>query len=164
MEKKFPEADPHFYEKVRGACKDDYERGMVFILQHTGMHLGNLVALTPDQLDRAGHIHWRRGKTGRPMRSLIPAGDQALIKSWIARWGHHSRTTRSIEYRIAEIGDRAGFPRLAPTTFRTQRGCTLLDEGWQPHEVCHILGCKLSTLMDHYAVLKDDRRTLGRDA
>lgn len=159
MEKKFPEADPHFYEKVRGACKDDYERGMVLILQHTGMHLSCMMALTLSQLDDGGHLHWRRTKTHRPMRALIPEGDRDLVRKWIAS---PSKTDRYVQYKIAEIGSRAGFPGLSPMTFRTMRGCTLLDEGWQAHEVCHILGCKLSTLQDHYAVLKDDRRTIGR--
>jgi len=156
--KKFPEPDPQFFEKVRGACKNDLERGMVIILQWTGMHLSSLLSLTPGQMDKRGNLHWRRTKNSRQMRAAIPKGDQDLVRSWIAQYGSNRRKARMTQYRFSWIGERAGFDDLSPMTFRVMRGCVLLDDGMPPHEVCHILGCSLHTLMDHYAVLKADRR------
>jgi hypothetical protein len=157
--KKYPEADPHFYDKVRGACKNDLERGLIIILQWTGMHLSCLLSLTPEQMDKRGNIHWRRPKTGRPMKAAIPTGDQDLVRAWIDEHGSNRKKMRMTQYRIGWIGERAGFEDLSAMTFRVMKGCTLLDEGMPPHQVCHRLGCSLDTLMDHYAQLMDDRRT-----
>jgi hypothetical protein len=163
--KKFPEADPLFHQKVMGACQNDFERGLVIILRATGMHLSCLTSLTPKQMDMKGRISWHRPKTGRPMRATIPKGDRDLARDWIETFGGEgsTRSDRWVQYVIKDIGARAGFPDLSPMSFRVQRGCDLLDEGEPPHRVAHLLGCKLSTLEEHYAVLRADRKADGDD-
>jgi integrase len=158
MKKKYPESDPDFYMKVRGACQNDFERGLVIILQHTGMHISCLMSLEPSQLDAKGDIYWNRVRTDRQMRARVPKGDLSLVEKWIKTWGSSKRSKRWARYVLKRIGKDAGFPDLSPMSFRMQKSATLLDENMQPHEVCHRLGCSLNVLMDSYAQLKDDRR------
>lgn len=161
MEKKFPEPDPEFYMKVRKAAMNDYQRGIVFILQSTGMHLQCLVSLTPAQMNLRGDILWRRTKTARPMRARIPKMDRREVRDWIRNYGSNNRTGRWVQYNLKEVGLRAGFPDLSPMTFRTQRAVRLLDDGEPYHEVAHLMGCSPSVLMANYAQLKDDRKVDG---
>jgi len=156
--KKFPEADPAFYEKVRAAAVSDFQRGIVFILQHSGMHLECLLGLEPSQMDDKGDIHWHRTKTDRPMRARIPPEDRMTVRAWIERYGRNRKSPSGVQWALKQVGARAGFPDLSPMSFRTQRAVVLLDEGMQPHEVCHIMGCSLDVLMANYAQLKVDRR------
>lgn len=158
MEKKFPEPDPEFYMKVRKAAMNDYQRGIVFILQATGMHLQCLVSLTPSQMNVRGDILWRRTKTARPMRARIPKMDRREVRDWIRNFGSNNRTGRWVQYNLKEVGLRAGFPDLSPMTFRTQRAVRLLDDGEPYHEVAHLMGCSPSVLMANYAQLKEDRK------
>jgi site-specific recombinase XerD len=161
--KKYPSSDPHFIEKVRGACRNDYERGMVFILEASGMHVSNLVGqhrgrrLEAPILNDEGDLRWRRVKNERPMSARVPKGDRTTVKWWLDRYVHR-RTERAIQYRLKEIGERAGFPDLSPNSFRVWRACRLLDEGMSPHKVKHLLGCSLEVLMENYAQLEDARR------
>ena len=156
--KKYPETDPQFYEKVRGACRNDYELGLVFILQHTGAHISCLVTTDSKKKMRlkGDYLYWRRPKNDKPMRSRIPKGDREIIVSWL-RTIPGNRTERALQFKIKTIGDRAGFPDLSPMSFRVQYGCKRLDDGKPPHEVCHLLGCNLSTLMNNYAQLNEAR-------
>lgn len=161
--KKYPPTDPHFAEKVRGACRNDFERGMVYILLASGMHVSNLVArhrgkpLDPVIMTYDGDLRWDRVKTYRPMKARVPHGDRDLVRWWLKKFPRR-RSERSIQYHIKEIGRRSGFPDLSPTSFRVWRACKLLDEGVPPHEVRHLIGCSMNVLMDNYAQLKDDRR------
>lgn len=164
MNKKFPEPDPDFYMKVRAASINDFQRGVVFILQATGMHLKCLVSLTIDQMDIKGDISWRRTKTERPMRARVPEGDRMTVRAWIEAYGSNKRTGRWVQYNLKEVGTRAGFPDLSPMTFRAQRAVRLLDEGEPYHEVAHLMGCSPHVLMANYAQLKEDRKIDESDA
>lgn len=156
--KKFPEADPEFYDKVRAAAVSDFQRGIVFILQHTGMHLACLLALTPKQFDDKGDIRWRRTKTGRQMRAKVPSGDRSTVKAWIERYGSGKKSSSGVQWALKQVGARAGFPDLSPMSFRVQRAVMLLDAGEPYHEVAHVMGCSPGVLMSNYAQLKADRR------
>lgn len=158
--KKYPDPDPDFYMKIRGVARNDYERGMIFILQHTGMHVSNLVSLKDGDLDEQSFLSWRRVKNAKPMRARIPLGDHQISVLWIAKYGNNKRTTRAIQYKIAAIGERAGYPGLSPMSFRAQYAITMLDDGQPPHEVKHMLGCSLETLMNHYAQIQAARRVI----
>ena len=158
MEKKYPESDPLFFTKVRGACETAFQSGLVVILQATGMHISCLMSLTPSQMDEQGNIYWKRTKTDRQMRARIPEMDRPTARAWIGRFGNNSKTRRWANMSLKKVGIRAGFPGLSPMTFRTMRAVTLLDDGEPPHEVKHVLGCSLEVLMDNYAQLKADRR------
>lgn len=162
--KKFPNPDPNFYNKIRGAARTDYERGMVYILQHTGMHISNLVSLKEDNYENVGvrvsMITWRRVKNKKPMRAPIPKGDRDVCLRWIQKFGNNKRSTRAIQYKLKAIGDRAGIPGLSQMSFRAQFAVTMLDAGEPAHEVCHMLGCSKETLDNHYAQIKQARRVL----
>jgi integrase len=158
--KKYPESDPNFLNKIRGACRNDYERGMVYILQHTGCHVANLVATDKNRrliMNSRGDIRWRRVKNSKPLKAKVPTGDREIVEKWLSTYPG-KRTTRAIRYKIETIGKRAGFPEISPMTFRSQRACDLLDEGMSPHQVKHLIGTSLATLEGHYAQLKADRR------
>jgi hypothetical protein len=161
--KKYPSTDPLFMEKIRGSCRDDFERGIVAILSASSMHVANLVAqfrgkkLKPPILTSEGDLRWHRVKTDRPMTARVPPGDRDLVRWWLDRYPH-KRSERAIQYRLKEIGKRAGFPDLSPNSFRVWRACKLLDEGISPHTVKHLIGCSLTTLMENYAQLEDARR------
>lgn len=161
--KKYPSTDPLFMEKVRGSCRDDFERGIVAILAASSMHVANLVAqfrgrkLEPARLTSEGDLRWKRVKTDRPMSARVPVGDRDLVEWWLERYPW-KRSERSIQYRLKEIGARAGFPDLSPNSFRVWRACKLLDEGMSPHKVKHLIGCSLGTLMENYAQLEAARR------
>jgi site-specific recombinase XerD len=156
--KKFPEPDPVFYEKCRAAATSDFQRGIVFILQATGMHLACLLGLTPSQMDAKGDIHWKRTKNDRPMRARVPSADRMTVRAWIDRYGSNKKSESGVQWALKEVGARAGFPDLSPMTFRAQRAVVLLDEGMPPHEVAHIMGCSPEVLNANYAQLKSDRR------
>lgn len=161
--KKYPSTDPLFLEKIRGSCRDDFERGIVAILSSTGMHVANLVGqhrgrkLVPPYLTGEGDLRWRRVKTNVPMSARIPVGDRDLVSWWLDRYVH-KRSERAVQYRLKEIGERAGFPDLSPMSFRVHYACKLLDEGMSPHKVKHQLGCSLEVLMGNYAKLEAARR------
>lgn len=161
--KKYPSTDPQFMQKVRGACNNDYERGIVFILSASGMHVSNLVALYRGQrlqkatITNEGDLRWRRVKNNKPMSARVPVGDRPVVEAWLSRYPYH-RSERSIQYRLKDIGARAGFPDLSPMSFRVQRACDLLDLGMSRHEVKHLLGCSSEVIDHNYSILQDARR------
>jgi len=156
--KKYPETDPLFYDKVRGSCRNAYERGLVFILQHTGAHISSLLVTENKKrmVLRGDYLYWRRPKNNKPMRSRVPRGDRPVIMAWLDLIPGN-RTGRALQYKLKTIGERSGFPDLSPMSFRVQYGCKLLDDGKPPHEVCHLLGCTLGVLMNNYAQLQAAR-------
>lgn len=164
MNKKFPEPDPNFYKKVRAHATTDFQRGIVFILQATGMHLACLLSLKPNQMNTNGHISWARTKTGRPMRAKVPKADRMTVRAWIGRYGSNKRSASGVQKALRQVGARAGFPDVSPMTFRAQRAVRLLDEGEPYHEVAHLMGCSPGVLMANYAQLKEDRKVDRDDA
>lgn len=161
--KKFPSTDPHFIEKVRGACRNDKEKGIVYILQASGMHVANLVGqyrgrrLGPVILTNEGDLRWKRVKTYKPMTARVPEEDREVVRWWLDRY-HYKRSERWVQYTLREIGERVDIPDLSPNSFRVWRACNLLDEGMSPHKVKHLLGCSLDVLMENYAQLEAARR------
>lgn len=162
--KKFPEPDPDFYLKCRAAAISDFQRGIVFILQATGMHLACLMSLKPNQMNSTGDISWHRTKTSRPMRARVPMADRMTVRAWIGKYGSNKRDDSSVQKTLKKVGARAGFPDLSPMTFRAQRAVRLLDEGTHYHEVAHLMGCSPHVLMANYAQLKEDRKIDESDA
>lgn len=164
--KKYASTDPHFIEKVRGACQTDFERGMVYILQHTGMHVSNLVGsfrgrkLKAPVLTNEGDIRWRRVKNNKPMSARIPEEDREVVGMWLIKYVHR-RSERTIQYRLHDLGARVDIPDLSPNSFRVYYACKLLDDGKSPHKVKHLLGCSLEVLMENYAMLEAARDVEG---
>jgi hypothetical protein len=63
---KYPVLDDGFLLKMLGSCQDDEERGLVIILDLTGMHVSSLCSLESSNLLKQGnktYLPWVRLKT-----------------------------------------------------------------------------------------------------
>ena len=161
---KYPVLDPDLRLKLLGACSNDVDRGLIAILWLTGMH----PCILAKDLDAKGnerplpvivkegpitYLYWRRAKTGRSLREVVPKDLLPYIIAFLAA------PRKSLRYnydRIKNIGSKAGYRDVSAATLRHSRCLRgLRDEGYTIYEMAHKMGCSLDVVVRNYAALRD---------
>ena len=128
---------------------------IVYLLAYAGLRVGEVVALTVDDLElkaRSGQVRVRQGK-GLKER-VVPLHREA--RRLLARWlqvrpetDHRILFTtlrgaplskRAVQTVVAQAGEMAGIPQLTPHVLRHTFAKTLLDSGVSLDKVAALLG------------------------
>ncbi len=159
---KYPILDDDFSLKMLGACRNDEERGLMAILNLTGMHVSSLCSLAPDNFIRQGsrsYIRWIRPKTKKTLQALIPKESITPICEFLSM---RRKTRQHYHALVKQIGIRAGYQDVSPMTFRHNRCLrALTKEGYSIFEVPQVMGCTLDVAVRNYSKLREDQ--LSRD-
>lgn len=156
---KYGVTDEAFLPKMIEKCKDDEERGLVYILFYTGMHGSILSELTPDNIKRVGdasYLRWERTKTGRMMEARIPQASLPLIVSFVS-----SSRKKSIQWYnvlLKRIGHDAGFDDVSTLTFRHTRCINLIRDGMPLMTVAQLMGCTPDVVMRNYGRYSESQK------
>ena len=157
-----------FYERMLQSSRSDEERSVVMLLWRTGMHSSTLVEQSFKLKGKQGYGHyclWRRPKNKVWLRAKVPGLETRLIRRCIAA-GSLPASQGILRRWLRRIGDRAGYAEQAvsPLTFRHSRAVYLLDgdekAGRKPMPMFRVakrMGCSVSVLEGHYAVIEDER-------
>lgn len=160
--RKFAITDPAFLAKMIEQCRDDEERAWVYILYYTGMH-GSLVrTLTPENLFREGDklsLRWKRTKQNsaiiKTVDAYVPMDKQGLITSFLA--SKRKKSLRWMNYRLAEMGKKAGFDGVSTMTFRHTLCVKLALDGVPLPVIQQKLGCTAGVIYNAYGLLTPEQ-------
>ena len=152
---KYPVLDPDFTIKMIGACKDEEERGLIRILDLSGMHvssLGNVKVVTKGSKH---FLSWMRPKTNKTLEVLIPSDNLQDIQGFLT----HKRHSRRHYLRMVQvIGERAGYEGISPMTFRHNRCIrSIKDHDCNPFIVAQDMGCSIDVVFRNYSKLREDQ-------
>ena len=155
---KYPVLDDSFTLKILGACRNDEERGLVTILDLTGMHVSSVCSLGPSSLIRQAskaYLRWIRPKTKKTLQALVP---KEALQTIIEFLGMRRKTRQHYHALVREIGRRAGFEDVSPMTFRHNRCLRgLTREGYTIFEIPQVMGCTLDVAVRNYSKLREDQ-------
>jgi len=118
---------PLYFLSMRGACKDDRERGLILLLLNTGMHPS--VFSSPRKRNRKPRerpkiikegstrfLEWKRPKTNKTLCSLpIRKDDTTLTKSFLKR---PTQSNKHYDTILERIGRLAGYDGVSRFTLR----------------------------------------------
>jgi integrase len=156
---KYPILDPDFKLKMLGACRDDYERGLISLLWLTGMHpciISKGERPRPEIIKEGPHIYiyWRRAKTAKRLREKVPKDMLEQIKGFLDQ---PPKSQRHLFNLVQAVGERAGYDGISPATLRHSRCLRgLMIEGYTIYEMAHKMGCTLDVVVRNYSVVKEE--------
>ena len=158
---KYPIIDQDFFPKMLAESHNDKERGMVIILYYSGMHVSNLIELTPSDFKKEGGLYrleWRRKKTAKAMSCIVPNRFLEPVRTFLEA----RKPSRQYVHRvIKEIGHNAGYDDISPMTFRHSkcvRAFMPKEQGGDGHPffvVNQIMGCSMGVVVRNYAQMTD---------
>lgn len=154
---KFAVKDKDFLLKMIGACETEEERGLVYLLSFTGMHISSAVTVTSKHLKKEGsriYLRWNRPKTGKLLEAPISHEKVGVIKCFL---DSPKRSIRWYQKVLRRIGEKAGYDEVSPMTFRHTRCISLWGEGRSLPEVCQVLGVTPDVAVRNYSKLRDDQ-------
>ncbi len=146
--------DPDFLIKMLGVCKDAEQRGLVRLLDLTGMHVSSLKNA---QLVRRGpktYVSWRRPKTGKTLEALVRPQSLSDIEAFMATRRHHRQTYYD---EIKLLGIKAGYESISPMTFRHNRCIALCKKNLPITEIAQVMGCSEAVVVRNYSKLREDQ-------
>ena len=154
---KYPVIEKDFILKMLGACINDEQRALIFILWASGMHISSAIKLEPKNLVTEGekyYLEWIRPKTNKTLRIEIEKDYITLVRSFL-----EIRKRSRIHYflLIRHIGRRAGYDAISPMTFRHTRCVRALmkieegGEGYGLFEVPHLMGTTPDVVARNYS-------------
>lgn len=161
-------------ERLRMACKNDFEKAMLEVLFPTACRVNELVNIKLSDIDFERHeVKIIQGKGNKSRITFLNAKAILAIKQYIAgrdydtvylfessRKPHHQLTTRHIEKTCKELGERTGV-RLHPHKIRRTTATTLWRKGMPVEEIKLVLGHEdISTTLIYTNV---DRETVKHD-
>jgi hypothetical protein len=153
MVTKYPILDPDFSMKMLGSCKDDYERGLIGILDISGMHVSSLKNCKVLSRGNRHFLTWTRPKTNKTLEVLIPPDKLVDIQGYLAHKPHSRQHFCRI---VHEIGLRAGFEGVSPMTFRHNRCIRSIEQhDRNPFIVAQDMGCSIDVVFRNYSKLKE---------
>jgi len=160
---KYPILDDDFLVKMLGSCANDEQRGMVTVLELTGMHVSSLCSLSPDSMIRQGsktYLRWVRPKTHKTLQALIPKESVGTVAAFLKV---RRKSRQYYHFLTNEIGEKAGYQDVSPMTFRHNRCLRgLTKEGYSIWEIPQVMGCTLDVAARNYSKLREDQ--LDREA
>ena len=155
---KYPVLDEGFTLKMLGACRNDEERGLVTVLDLTGMHVSSICSLCPANLIKQGnrtYLRWIRPKTKKTLQALVPKEALPTVSAFL---GMRRKSRQHYHALVRDIGRRAGFEDVSPMTFRHNRCLRgLTKEGYTIFEIPQVMGCTLDVAVRNYSKLREDQ-------
>ena len=155
---KYPVLDEDFLVKMLGSCSDDEERGLITILDLTGMHISSLCKLGPKSLKKQGsktYLQWVRPKTKKTLQAQIPKDKVPLVETFLKM---RRKSRQHYHTLVTQIGNKAGYDDVSPMTFRHNRCLrALTKEGYSIFEAPQVLGCTLDVVVRNYSKLREDQ-------
>jgi len=153
---KFPILDNFFYPRMIAACTNDEQRGLITILDLTGMHVSSVCRLGPESMIRQGdgtYLKWTRPKNKKTLQAAVPDRKVQIIEKFLKM----RRKTREFYYiLVSRIGVEAGYEDVSPMTFRHNRAIRALTvEGYTIYELPQLMGCSLAVVVRNYAKIKE---------
>jgi integrase len=134
----------HIYEAVR-------------LLHYTGMHPSSLMGLHDITHIVDKTLRWRRPKTKKVLSVELKGDMYQIAEQWLTRKKRYSQSWLNQE--VKQIGIKAGYPDLAPTTFRHTKCLELIkenkDDPLMTTIVSQKLGCTEGVVWRNYARLKE---------
>ena len=155
---KYPVLDDDFLIKMLGVCQDSEERGIIIVLDLTGMHVSSLCNLGPENLIKQGsksYLRWIRPKTYKTLQALVPKESVQTIQDLLKM---RRKSRQHYHVLVKQIGQRAGYQDVSPMTFRHNRCLRgLTKEGYSIFEIPQVMGCTLDVAVRNYSKLKEDQ-------
>ena len=155
---KYPVLDDDFTIKMLGVCHDEEERGIITVLDLTGMHVSSLCGLGPENLIKQGsksYLRWVRPKTNKTLQALVPKESVQTIHELLKM---RRKSRQHYHALVKQIGIRAGYQDVSPMTFRHNRCLRgLTKEGYSIFEIPQVMGCTLDVAVRNYSKLKEDQ-------
>jgi hypothetical protein len=151
--------DPLFLVRMLGACHDGYERGLVRILDLTGMHVSKLRTVKLVKQGDHEQLEWERTKTSTGLSRRVPKEAQDDVHAFL----EHRPVSRQ-HYRdlIVAISDRAGYEGVSPMTFRhNQTISSLKRHHYNPIVTAQDMGCDYQIVLRNYAKLSQEQIEKG---
>ncbi|NLT37297.1 MAG: hypothetical protein GXX95_03950 [Methanomassiliicoccus sp.] len=153
---KYPVLDESFYPRMIASCTNDEQRGLITVLDLTGMHVSSVCKLGPDSMIRQGdkiYLKWVRPKNKKTLQSEVPPIKVHVIQNFL----NMRRKTREFYFiLVKEIGRTAGYQDVSPMTFRHNRAIrALVTERYTIYELPQIMGCTLEVAVRNYAKVKE---------
>lgn len=153
MVTKFPVLDVNFTLLVLGACRDQEERGLIRILDISGMHVSSLRNIKVVTKGPRKYLSWVRPKTYKTMECLIPPDNLDDILAFLTHKPHSREQYRRI---VRDIGARAGYEGISPMTFRHNRCIRSIHaHDNNPFIVAQDMGCSVDVVFRNYSKLKE---------
>ena len=147
--------DEAFLPKMIEQCRDDKERGLVYILYYTGMHGSCLREISLESLVREGpktYLNWKRTKTKKTMQVLIPKDKLDPVKAFLES---KKQSLQWYNVLLKRMASRAGYDRVSTMTFRHTRCIREIREGTPVFLVHHKMGCTLDVVARNYTKMED---------
>lgn len=136
-------------------CRNDEERGLVRVLDLTGMHVSSLRNAQLVKRGAKTYVQWIRPKTKKTLESP-PVPSQSLPD--IEAFFKVKRHSRQAYYDDAkEIAAKAGYESVSPMTFRHNRCVRLAKQGVPLTEIAQIMGCSEAIIIRNYSKLREDQ-------
>ena len=113
---KYPVLDDDFLIKMLGACSDDEERGLITVLDLSGMHISSLCVLDSSSMIRQGsrtYIRWVRPKTNKTLQALVPKENAHSIENFLKM---RRKSRQYYHFLVKKIGEKAGYQDVSPMT------------------------------------------------
>jgi hypothetical protein len=155
---KYPVLDDDFTIKMLGVCQDNEERGIITVLDLTGMHVSSLCELGPENLIKQGsksYLRWIRPKTNKTLQALVPKESIQTIQDLLKM---RRKSRQHYHALVKQIGLRAGYQDVSPMTFRHNRCLRgLTKEGYSIYEIPQVMGCTLDVAVRNYSKLREDQ-------
>lgn len=155
---KYPVLDDDFLLKTLGACSDDEERGLITILDLTGMHVSSLCSLSSENIIRQGnrtYLQWVRPKTNKTLQAQVPKESVETIEKFLKV---RRKSRQYYHFLVRKIGLKAGYEDVSPMTFRHNRCLRgLIKEGYSIFEIPQVMGCTLDVAVRNYSKLREDQ-------
>ena len=155
---KYPILDDDFLLRMLGSCSDDEERGIITILDLTGMHVSSLCSLEPCDLIKQGnraYLRWVPPKTNKTLQALVPKDKIQIIEKFLKM---RRKSRQYYHFLVKKIGLKAGYEDVSPMTFRHNRCLRgLTKEGYTIFEIPQVMGCTLDVAVRNYSKLREDQ-------
>jgi site-specific recombinase XerD len=148
-----------------GVCKNDEQRGLVTVLDLTGMHVSSVCSLGPANLIRRGsktYLTWVRPKTNKTLEALVPSDRIHTIENFLKM---RRKTRQFYHYLVKNIGISAGYDNISPMTFRHNLCVRTLtqSEDLSLFMVPQVMGCSLDVVVRNYSKLHEDDIARARE-
>ena len=155
---KYGISDDAFLARMLEQCRDDEERGWLTTLFLTGMHGASLRTLSKANLVRQGDrtfLQWRRTKTNKLLEAEISTDKLGVITPFLE--ASRKKSLRWVNYRLHEMGTKAGYDGVSTMTFRHTRCIRQILAGVPLPVVADSMGCTEEVVRRAYGKLTPEQ-------
>jgi hypothetical protein len=151
--------DPQFKGRMLGACRAPYERGLVHILDLTGMHVSSIQDAKLVKQGSRWQLEWARTKTRAGQGRTVPKEAVDDVKAYLEK---RPRSRQHLRRIVKQIGERAGYEGISPMTFRHNQCIkSLKRHHFNPITAAQDMGCDFLVVLRNYSKLSDEQLDSG---